>query len=334
MATIFRSFNRQHIARVATLAATLLTPPNLLGTTLAPAAPAQPPFSQTDWQNPVVRKADVSNRTWLQQINLNLLGKDKFFGEAGQPPANLNQPNPQRPRRNPQDWNQNLLQSTLTPAAQAPFSQTDWPNPNQRKPDVRGSVNAVNLNLIGQDRFFGAAGQPPANTDFPNPKAARRNPQDHNQNLLQSTLTPAVAGTPFSQDDGTNPVRRPRQPLGVIYHRVAMAAPAPAATPFFQSDWPNPRGRVSLVARISQLPTNISTMIEDFVAFSSMQDVPARVSRVPITSQQQGSQAQFIPATAAAPPFSQNDWPNPAIRKPAVRTTVNGVNLNLLSQDK
>src|SRR5690242_17859009 len=221
------------IVKVVALAAVISQAPiNLLANTLGTQAPVQAPFSQSDWPNPVVRKPDVNNRTWLQQLNLNLLSKDQFFGEAGQPPANLDQPNPQRPKRVAQDWNQNLLQSTLTPAAQAPFSQTDWPNPNQRKPDVRGSVNGVNLNLIGQDTFFGGAGQPPANTDFPNPKAPRRNPQDYSQNLLQSTLTPAVAGTPFSQDDWANPIRRPRQPLGVIYHRVAMAAPAPAATPF------------------------------------------------------------------------------------------------------
>src|SRR5690349_3045388 len=360
------------IVKVVALAAVISQAPvNLLASTLGTQTPVQAPFSQSDWPNPVVRKPDTNNRTWLQQLNLNLLGKDKFFGEAGQPPANLNQPNPQRAKRVAQDQSQNLLESTLAPAAPsavvwgdyyntfaqaakvrnsrvifgtaapeaptvAPFSQTDWPNPTLRKPDVRGAVKGLNLNLIGQDRFFGAAGQPPANTDFPNPKAARRTPQYHNLNLLQSTLTPVVAaGNPFAQDDWPNPTRKSTRPLGVIYHRVAMAAPAPSGPPFAQTEWPNPRGKINRVGISSQLPTNIPTMIEDFVAFSSMQDVPARVSRVAVTSQQQGNlTVTTLSGAPAAPPFSQDDWPNPVIRKQAVRTTVNGVNLNLLSQDQ
>src|SRR5690242_8544649 len=57
------------------------TPVNLLANTLSGGGPPPPaPFTQTDWPNPVVRKADNNNRTWLQQLTLNLLGKDQFFG--------------------------------------------------------------------------------------------------------------------------------------------------------------------------------------------------------------------------------------------------------------
>src|SRR5690349_17272175 len=130
------------IVKVVALAAVISQAPvNLLANTLGTQAPVQAPFSQSDWPNPVVRKADINNRTWLQQLNLNLLGKDKFFGAAGQPPANTDFPNPKAPRRIPQDHNQNLLQSTLTPAvAGTPFSQADWPNPVIRKQAVGTTV--------------------------------------------------------------------------------------------------------------------------------------------------------------------------------------------------
>src|ERR1041385_1681921 len=110
------------IVKVVALAAIVSQAPvNLLATTLSSQPPAQAPFSQEDWQNPVVRKTGVSNRTWLQNllqstlapvqapfnqddwqnpvlrkpevrgatsgVNLNLLSKDKFFGEAGQAPT-------------------------------------------------------------------------------------------------------------------------------------------------------------------------------------------------------------------------------------------------------
>src|SRR5689334_24381369 len=71
------------IVKVFALAALVSQAPvNLLTNTLGtPAAPAQPPFAQSDWPNPVVKKADVTNRTWLQQLTVNLLGKDQIRSE-------------------------------------------------------------------------------------------------------------------------------------------------------------------------------------------------------------------------------------------------------------
>src|SRR5438094_8161469 len=39
----------------------------------------------------------IELRTWRNPTALNLLGKDKFFGEAGQPPTQTDQPNPRGP---------------------------------------------------------------------------------------------------------------------------------------------------------------------------------------------------------------------------------------------
>src|SRR5689334_15015573 len=159
------------IVKVFALAALVSQAPvNLLTNTLGtPAAPAQPPFAQNDWPNPVVKKADVTNRTWLQQLTVNLLGKDQIHGAPGESKT-YDYPNPQVSRQRLQDHSQNLLESTLAPAvvAQPPFFQTDWPNPTQKKPDIRGSTASVNLNILGKDQFYGAAGQPPT-YDYPNP---------------------------------------------------------------------------------------------------------------------------------------------------------------------
>src|SRR5690242_2446657 len=428
------------IVKVFALAALVSQAPvNLLTNTLGtPAAPAQPPFAQTDWPNPVVKKADVTNRTWLQQLTVNLLGKDQihgapgesktydypnptlakrapqdftdsfnlpllgrdqFFYSQGQAP-NYDYPNPQVPRRSVQDHSQNLLESTLAPAvgAQPPFFQTDWPNPTQKKPDIRGSTASVNLNILGKDQFYGAAGQPPtydypnpvlrkvqrqdylgsvnlnllqpfAQTDwpnptlkkpdirgavygvnlnilgedqffgaagqpptydYPNPRTARRGPPDQSISLLQSTLAPVVvAGNPFSQTEWPNPIRRHAQRLGNFYHRIGTATGAGASPPLANTPWANPVGKPNREAERSQLPRNTSAMIEDFVAFSAMQDTPNRVSRIHVDSQQSGVKPQFI-QVQAAPPFVPVDFPNPALRKPLALTwTQNLATLNL-----
>src|SRR5690349_3974854 len=267
-------------------------PVNLLANTLSGGGPPPPaPFKQTEWSNPVVKKADVTNRTWLL----------------------------------------NLLQSTLTPAApaQPPFYQTNWPNPTQKKPDIRGSTASVNLNIIGKDQFYGAAGQAPT-YDYPNPKTARRGPPDQSQSLLQSTLAPVVvAGNPFSQSNWPNPIRRHAQRLGNFYHRIGTATGAGAAPPLANTPWVNPLVKPNREAERSQLPRNTLAMVEDFVAFSAMQDTPNRVSRVHVDAQQSGVKPQFI-QVQAAPPFVPVDFPNPTLRKPLALTwTQNLATLNL-----
>jgi len=391
------------IVKVFALAALVSQAPvNLLTNTLGtPAAPAQPPFAQNDWPNPVVKKADVTNRTWLQQLTVNLLGKDQIHGAPGESKT-YDYPNPQVSRQRLQDHSQNLLESTLAPAvvAQPPFFQTDWPNPTQKKPDIRGSTASVNLNILGKDQFYGAAGQPPtydypnpvlrkvqrqdlavsvnlnllqpfAQTDwpnplvqkanlelrtftdsfnlpllgkdqffgaagqppiydYPNPRTARRGPPDQSISLLQSTLAPVVvAGNPFSQTEWPNPIRRHAQRLGNFYHRIGTATGAGASPPLANTPWANPLGKPNREAERSQLPRNTSAMIEEFVAFSAMQDTPNRVSRVHVDSQQSGVKPQFI-QVQAAPPFVPVDFPNPALRKPLPLTwTQNLATLNL-----
>src|SRR5260221_9156000 len=48
-----------------------------------------------DWPNPRGYPFPIELRTWLQQL-YRYAGFDAFFGAPGQPPANLDQPNPPR----------------------------------------------------------------------------------------------------------------------------------------------------------------------------------------------------------------------------------------------
>jgi hypothetical protein len=90
----------------------------------------QPPFAQTDWPNPVLAKPLAADqRTWLFTF----------------PPG------------------------VLLP----PFAQYDWPIPRGAPfpSDLRTFVNGVEIQLIGQDKVYGAPGQVPS-YDWPNPRIA------------------------------------------------------------------------------------------------------------------------------------------------------------------
>jgi len=65
---------------------------DLLSTLLFPLGT---PFYQLDWPVPANSAArGPTLRTWLDATKIHLIGKDKFFGDDGQPPANLDWPVP------------------------------------------------------------------------------------------------------------------------------------------------------------------------------------------------------------------------------------------------
>lgn len=89
------------------------------------------PFYLTDYPNPRGPQRAVDLLTWVNSVNLNLLGQDKFFG-AG--PPTYDYPNPRGPLRS--------------------IDLLTWAFPS-------------NLSLMGQDKFFGVGGP---NYDYPNPR--------------------------------------------------------------------------------------------------------------------------------------------------------------------
>jgi hypothetical protein len=110
-------------------------------TTLAPTL--QAPFSQADWPVPRIALYPAQNRTWLDQVKLNLIGLDQFFGAPGQGPA-YDWPTPRTAvRLQDYSWVNNLSQSTLAPfIAPMPFGLYDWPTPRMQFPlvDLHSSV--------------------------------------------------------------------------------------------------------------------------------------------------------------------------------------------------
>jgi len=91
-----------------------------------------PPFNLDDWPNPTGAAFPQDLRGYIQDLNLQLLGKDKFFGAPGQGPSNLDWPVPLGPigTIGLRTWLINLSQTTLAPPfVQPPFSMLDWKNP-------------------------------------------------------------------------------------------------------------------------------------------------------------------------------------------------------------
>lgn len=134
----------------------------------AAAAPAQSPLSKPHWPNPRGAVPCVDLLTWVLGFSV-------------------------------------LLQQPV----QAPFSQTAWdvPAAPAARVELRTWIDRTKINLIGQDAFFGLAGNP--NFDWPNPRGA----------------TPAIDLRSWLQ--GVN------YPLSLV-----------VVYPTFNYDWPNPRGPI------------------------------------------------------------------------------------------
>lgn len=176
------------------------------------------PHKQLNWPNPRGAIPSTSLKTWVDQTKINLIGQDRFFGLAGHP--NFDQPNPRGPSRRPQDWTRGFRivdQAALFPAE---GSNYDWPNP--RGPtypvSLRTWSDQTRRQLIGQDRL------PERQTEWPNPRAALRRPDQHSW----------TSWIDLALDAATRPNR--------------------------QRDWPNPRGAkpvVTLGTWISQTKINL-----------------------------------------------------------------------------
>lgn len=129
-----------------------------------------PPFKQLEWPNPKGAIYPIDLRTFLNPIEIQLNGKDKFFYAAGQGPTYA-YPNPRGysyPLENRTQASFPLTLSSMLP----PFYQLNWPNPRGAiyASDLRTFLDPLKLNLLNKDKFFGGAGQTPANLDWPLPR--------------------------------------------------------------------------------------------------------------------------------------------------------------------
>src|SRR6202035_275849 len=119
----------------------------------------------------IIPVGSVGLLTWTNPLNLNL--QDNFFGSPGQPPANLDWPNPRGyvPASDLRTWVQSRVISKDSEFGLAGVPNFDWPNPRGYIPviDLKTHVDQLKLNLQGQDAFFSGAGNAPT-YDYPNPR--------------------------------------------------------------------------------------------------------------------------------------------------------------------
>lgn len=98
----------------------------------------------------------------------------------------------------------------LAPAVStAPFVPLEYPNPRPKQNNDRGFIGPNRTYLIGQDQFFGAAGER-TNFDWQNPQRRKVvTPGFDGASLLQTTLASPATQSPFKQLDWSMPsVRR------------------------------------------------------------------------------------------------------------------------------
>ena len=215
---------------------------------------------QFDWPLPTgwqvnQRSFSVQLRNWTQSA---FSGVDTFFGQAGNPND---------------DWQNPVLAKNRTGAAVSAESNVwqnytalgilvtaypvvlsfDWPNPRGYtfSNELRTWLADFPQELIGQDKFFGAAGNP--NLDWPVPEGQRFVSKTFSVGLRTWTATLPIgligkdgffglAGAP--NFDQPNPVAGqknytfPAQFRG--YTESTNPALFPSGKPLLQTDWPNP----------------------------------------------------------------------------------------------
>ncbi len=188
----------------------------------------------------------ITLRTWTDAVRLTLLGQDALFGAAGQT-TTYDWPNPRVPVPSIalRTWLDNRLLDTLAFVQPRPFAQLDWPVPRGAVPAIvlRTWLDALRLPLLGQDRMFGAPGQP-AVYAWPNP-IVRPSALDLRAafgNLLQTTLGIV---RPFAQYQWPNPMRALAPSELRAYLNLLENTLGGVPRPFAMLDWPNPRARIS-----------------------------------------------------------------------------------------
>lgn len=144
---------------------------------------------------------------------------------APQPFKNTDFPTPQAVVRQAPFVAQNLLLTTLAVPAQAPFGQSDWPNPRARPLAQQGDAwqNPIALQTV-----------PVTSWIFENPRAAPR----ANLGFTKQPQLEAAAQDPFRQTDWPNP-RLESLRISTVHARPDVD-PTPVAQPLTQAEWRNP----------------------------------------------------------------------------------------------
>jgi hypothetical protein len=196
------------------------------------------PPNQTDW--PVPRGARRGPQDWSDSFKLPL--------QQVLPPSLLDWPNPRGPRPLVRDWTDSFklpLQQVLPP------NQTDWPVPKGPRRGVQDWIAPTNIALFGavvgtpfaqadwpvplgpvsnqlrgwRDALITDILPPPANYDWPVPRAARRNPPDWILPTPYALTAAPVVKPPIAQFDWPVPGAARRNPQDWIVGSNPPAAP-------------------------------------------------------------------------------------------------------------
>jgi|GEM_PF-5496239 hypothetical protein len=305
------------------------------GVLLLEGTDATPPIIPPVFPNPVQGKSVVQGFVSANLLAIGLLTQDAIFREPTYAPRTP--PKPVQVQVVP-----NLLTTTLAAQA-APFKQTNWPNPTKAVENRQGWTEPLKLPLYGKDQFFGAPGQPPANTDWPVPRGAQQPQTSQPQNLQQTTLAkpfvpvawvnpvpraavlshvgPNLLGTtlasPFSQLNWPNPLVR-IQPQGQQPSDLLLTTLAVQAAPFRAIEWPNPQAK-RLTIEQPAVNLLVTTLAQPFRVTVWPNPQPAKL----ILPQQAGN---LLVTTLAVQqmPFSQHEWPVPRSLSGGIQSVIYG----------
>lgn len=202
------------------------------------------PYNQYDWPVPKGKQSIVPLRSSADGPALNLIGKDQFYGAAGEP-VSYHWPNPSG-----KQGAARLLYSTetvgLPTLLASPFFGFTFENPRKSPPN-QSHLDSVKLNLLGQDLLFGAPGQTQT-YDWQNPRISRSSSALKSEYFQPLTLSVTVA-IPYNQYDWKPPagkaypvsLRTFTDPLKLLLLNKDVLYGAPGQTKTF--DWPVPRGK-------------------------------------------------------------------------------------------
>lgn len=290
--------------------------------------------SLTDWPLPMVAKYPLDLRTFINPVEIQLIGLDKLYGAPGQVLTyDWPLPVPERYDVSLRTYVQGLSELLLTSLNPVPFNTYDWPNPQRVNPypnslrtwisyyvvdtsapfaisdwplpswkaysiDLRTAISSSQTVLSGGDKIYGANGQVPS-YDWPLP-SRKFYPLDlasYLQSANEGLLT-AMNPIPLSVFDWPNPVWR-SYPITLRTHLAW--AKLQETTPFAMTDYPNPLGKFYPGDLRSALPYN----------FGLLTSIPA------------------------LEPFYLTDWPLPVqkVYAPDLRTFLNPIELQLIGQD-
>ncbi len=302
------------------------------------------PRNATEWVNPQLRT--VSRQDWIGPSNNLLLAPvapTYALGGVGE----ISGPTFLKDQTYLGATRLGTPLSVLTSTAQAPFDQTDWPNP-------RGSTRVQDWQLRTPQQILATIVPAGALKDWPNPRGYSRNeqlgwtqpgnalaaslgnppprdfdwpnPQPNRYSVYYGTWTDSfklpltTVRAPYLQTDWPVP-RGYQHPVSLRTWTDSFKLPLTTVrAPYLQADWPVPKAAKGVLQDFCPpVPLPIQTAVAVVYTLSSSAEVSGpefRIDQNYVRATRLGSPITVL-TTVSGTPFAQKDWPNPrGIRNP------------------